>query len=49
MIFSVNSEKPIRINFFGDEIETIKEFDISTLRSSNNVDSTIICSKGFIV
>ena len=44
--FSVNSEKPIRINFFGDEIETIKEFDISTLRSSNNVDSTIICSDG---
>ena len=42
----MNSEKPIRINFFGDEIETIKEFDISTLRSLNNVDSTIICSDG---
>ncbi|MBK1972138.1 DEAD/DEAH box helicase [Campylobacter sp. TTU_617] len=32
-IFCINREKPIRISFFGDEIESIREFDINTQKS----------------
>ncbi|MDR0392469.1 MAG: transcription-repair coupling factor [Planctomycetaceae bacterium] len=37
-IFAPDWEKPIRIEFFGDEIESIRQFDITTQRSFNNVD-----------
>lgn len=33
-IFSVNYDNPIRIEFFGDEIESIKYFDIATQTST---------------
>jgi transcription-repair coupling factor (superfamily II helicase) len=36
-IFSVNETIPIRIEFFDDEIETIKEFDIATQSSTKEV------------
>lgn len=32
-IYPLNAENPIRIDLFGDEIESIREFDISTQRS----------------
>ena len=32
-IYPLNSENPFRIEFFGDEIDTIKEFDPATQRS----------------
>ncbi|MBK1993946.1 transcription-repair coupling factor, partial [Campylobacter novaezeelandiae] len=32
-IFCINKEKPIRISFFADEIESIREFDINTQKS----------------
>jgi transcription-repair coupling factor (superfamily II helicase) len=38
-IFSVNETIPVRIEFFDDEIETIKEFDIATQSSTKEVDS----------
>lgn len=38
-IFSVNYDKPIRIEFFGDEIESIRTFDIATQQSIEKVDS----------
>lgn len=38
-IFSYSNEKPYRINLFGNEVETIREFDIETQLSAGNVDS----------
>ena len=37
-VFPVNSENPVRIEFFGDDIESIKYFDIDTQRSINERD-----------
>ncbi len=37
-IFPVSSDKPIRLEFFGDVIESIKLFDISTQESSVSLD-----------
>ena len=42
--FSIISNKPIRINFFEDKIETIKEFDPISQISSNELDEIIICT-----
>ncbi len=36
-IFSVNLEQPIRIEFFDDEIESIRTFSIETQRSSEEI------------
>ncbi|MGE4378336.1 MAG: transcription-repair coupling factor [Candidatus Izemoplasmatales bacterium] len=38
-IFPVNSSFPYRIDFFGDEIDQIKTFDIDTQRSIDNIDN----------
>jgi transcription-repair coupling factor (superfamily II helicase) len=38
-IFPLNSENPIRIDLFGDEIESIRVFDVSTQRSLNDLGS----------
>lgn len=37
-IYSVNYDDPIRIELFGDEIESIRFFDISTQTSKNKVE-----------
>ncbi|MDR2642330.1 MAG: transcription-repair coupling factor [Planctomycetaceae bacterium] len=37
-IFAPDWEKPIRVEFFGDEIESIRQFDITNQRSLNAVD-----------
>ena len=37
-IFPVSSDKPIRIEFFGDTVETISLFDIATQKSSVPLD-----------
>ncbi|MFA5481366.1 MAG: transcription-repair coupling factor, partial [Bacilli bacterium] len=37
-IFSVNYLRPIRIEFFGDEIESIRYFDIATQTSSESLE-----------
>ena len=43
--FSITSDMPIRINFFGDAIEIMKEFDIKTQVSESIIESTIIAAK----
>ncbi|MDF7639480.1 transcription-repair coupling factor [Lactobacillus sp. ESL0791] len=36
-VYPLDREFPVRIEFFGDEIDTIKEFDLSTQRSKKEV------------
>lgn len=36
-IYPLDRENPVRIEFFGDEIDTIKEFDLATQRSQKEV------------
>ncbi|MDR2761519.1 MAG: transcription-repair coupling factor [Planctomycetaceae bacterium] len=36
-IFAPDWEKPIRVEFFGDEIESIRQFDVATQRSLNPI------------
>jgi transcription-repair coupling factor (superfamily II helicase) len=37
-VYSPESDRPIRIEFFGDEIETIRKFDPETQRSQSGLD-----------
>ena len=37
-VFSINSVLPIRIEFFDDEVDTIREFDLETKLSIQNVE-----------
>jgi transcription-repair coupling factor (superfamily II helicase) len=37
-IYPVNMEYPVRIEFFGDEVESIRKFDIATQRSVERVE-----------
>src|ERR1700733_9175113 len=41
-IYSPESDRPVRIEFFGDEIETIRKFDPETQRSQAGLDETQI-------
>lgn len=41
-IFPVDRDKPVRIEFFDDEIESIKEFDENTQRTMNNLEQVEI-------
>jgi len=41
-IFPVGADKPVRIDFFDDEIDTIRPFDPATQRSEGVVDSIFI-------
>ena len=38
----MDQENPIRIEFFGDEVDTVKEFDSATQRSLEEKDSISI-------
>jgi len=38
-IFSENHDTPVRIEFFGDTVESIREFDLNSQRSVRDVDS----------
>ena len=38
-IYPVNSEHPIRIEFFGDEIDTLRFFSVENQRSIEQIDS----------
>ena len=35
-------ERPVRIEFFGDEIESIRRFDPETQRSSSSLDEILL-------
>ena len=37
-VFPVNSEKPVRVEFWGDEIDTLSYFDIETQRRTDSID-----------
>ena len=41
-VFPINYDNPIRIEFWGDQIERISLFDVNTQISSNNLDSATI-------
>ncbi len=41
-IYSYSHELPYRLDFFGDEIDSIREFDIETQLSKNKVESVAI-------
>ncbi len=41
-IYPLGSKEPIRVDFFGDEIEVIKEFDLDTQRSIKKISSVEI-------
>ena len=48
-VFPINSKNPIRIEFFDDQIESIREFDISTQLSINKIDSIKILPASILV
>jgi transcription-repair coupling factor (superfamily II helicase) len=41
-VYSPEAERPVRIDFFGDEIESIRRFDPDTQRSSSAVDDVLL-------
>ena len=46
-IFPVSSEIPIRLEWLGDELEKIREFDISTQRSLGEVEQVLLTPINF--
>lgn len=43
-IYPLDRENPVRIEFFGDEIDTIKEFDLASQRSQKEIDHVEIAA-----
>ena len=43
-VFSVNNEDPVRIEFFGDEIDSIRFFDLDTQRTIKQINDVRIIS-----
>ena len=41
-VYSVNEQNPIRIEFFGDEVDAIRIFDIQNQRSTTNLKEALI-------
>ena len=41
-VYSPEDERPVRIEFFGDEVESIRRFDPATQRSSNSTDEALL-------
>jgi transcription-repair coupling factor (superfamily II helicase) len=41
-VYSPEAERPIRIEFFGDEVESLRKFDPATQRSSNPADEAVL-------
>lgn len=49
-IFSVNFDRPVRIEFFGDEIESIRYFDLGSQISVEKIDKvTVVPANEFIL
>ena len=42
MFIRRNSDRPVRIEFFGDEIESIRKFDPGTQRSAAVTDEVVL-------
>ena len=41
-VYSPEQDRPVRIDFFGDEIESIRKFDPETQRSSSQMDTALL-------
>ena len=41
-VYSPEADRPLRIEFFGDEVESIRKFDPGTQRSSNPVEEALL-------
>jgi len=41
-VYSPDGDRPVRIEFFGDEIETIRKFDPETQRSQSALDEALL-------
>ena len=41
-VYSPEADRPVRVEFFGDEIESMRKFDPATQRSSNPVDEVVL-------
>ncbi len=41
-VYSPEQDRPVRIDFFGDEIESIRKFDPETQRSSSQLDDALL-------
>jgi transcription-repair coupling factor (superfamily II helicase) len=41
-VYSPEMDRPVRIDFFGDEIESIRKFDPETQRSSSSLDHALL-------
>jgi transcription-repair coupling factor (superfamily II helicase) len=41
-VYSPEMDRPVRIDFFGDEIESIRRFDPDTQRSASTLDSALL-------
>src|SRR5712672_1955318 len=41
-VYSPEAERPVRIEFFGDEVESIRRFDPVSQRSSNPIDEALL-------
>jgi transcription-repair coupling factor (superfamily II helicase) len=41
-VYSPEADRPVRIEFFGDEIESMRKFDPESQRSSNPVDEALL-------
>jgi transcription-repair coupling factor (superfamily II helicase) len=41
-VYGPEMERPVRIDFFGDEIESIRRFDPETQRSSTSIDEVVL-------
>src|SRR5579862_2622498 len=41
-VYSPEDERPVRIEFFGDEVESMRKFDPATQRSSNSTDEALL-------
>ena len=41
-VYPPEADRPLRIEFFGDEVESIRKFDPATQRSATNVDDVVL-------
>src|SRR6195256_6965352 len=41
-VYSPEADRPVRVEFFGDEVESIRRFDPASQRSSNPVDEALL-------
>ena len=48
-VFALSMEHPVRIEFFGDEIDSIRLFDIASQKSIEKIEGLTICPAGEFV